>query len=78
MIKSYVKNCKHQIYASRLVVELNFRGAHHGTAQWRSQDFEVGGTMASAKREPIWGSGGRAHSGVQELSLYFSLEFTPL
>jgi hypothetical protein len=25
--------------------------------QWRIQDFEVGGTMASAKREPIWGSG---------------------
>jgi hypothetical protein len=34
--------------------------------------------MASAKREPIWGSGGIAPSGVQGQSLYFLLEFTPL
>ena len=30
------------------------------TPQWRSQDFEVGGNMASAEREPIWGFRGGA------------------
>jgi hypothetical protein len=48
--------------------------------QWRSQDFEVGGTMASAKREPIWGPlhWGRATPVGSGAKPIFFLEFTPL
>jgi hypothetical protein len=43
-----------------LYIEYEVYGQHKTFTQWRSQDFEVGGYMASAEREPIWGFGGRA------------------
>jgi len=49
------------------------------TAQhWRCQEFSVGGAKAwthgeRVEREPIWGSGGRAPSGVQGQSPWWGV-----
>jgi hypothetical protein len=46
--------------------------------QWRSQDFEVGGTIWRARSASLYGGLGVEPQWVQGQSLYFLLEFTPL
>jgi hypothetical protein len=52
-------------YQTLLNHELFFYISKFGPKQWRSQEFELGGNMASAEREPVRGSDGGAPSGVQ-------------
>jgi len=54
---------------NQLTFDLNTFHAHcRDHSQWRRKQFESGGHMASAEREPIRGSRGGTPSGVQRHS----------